>query len=89
MANVPGWRNVNSMDSWKTSDLERRDSRLYPTPSQRHNLPSTSLAAGAAAESAASLKTNTHTHTHLFATNANETSGYFNKVGLEFITDHR
>jgi len=54
------------------------------------HLPATSLAAGAAAEKAASLKANKYENlqtTHLFVPIAIKTSGYFNKTGLEFITE--
>jgi len=54
------------------------------------HLPATSLAAGTAAEKAASLKTNKYEDlqtTHLFLPIAIETSGCFNKTGLEFITE--
>jgi len=54
------------------------------------HLPATSLAAGDAAEKSASLKTNKYENlqtAHLFVPIAIETSGCFNKTGLEFITE--
>jgi len=54
------------------------------------HLSATLLAAGAAAEKAASQKTNKYEDlqtTHLFVPITIETSGCFNKTGLEFISE--